>query len=501
SPDSGAPPRRGTGVQLSGDGTRMINLVVHDTSQGVLTGEDATDARIYGTLFYYNGYNAPDRGHGHGIYAQNNSSTPKQIYDNIMFQQFGWGIHAYGVGGHLDNLDFQGNVSFNNGGLSGSWHSNILVGGTQNAATNPKLDSNYTYNSDYASNNNLGYAAGCTSPDITNNYFVGNQSLGINGCSSLLITGNSFVGPISGFSQSSFPSNTYYGSNLPTGVKVFIRPNAYEAGRANIVIYNWDLDPTVGLDLSSVLSSGSTYSLANAQNPFAAPIVSGIYDGGPISVPMTGLEPATPIGVPAPPATGPEFQAFILTSTPGPYEFFDVPPTHMFHDAIHALAANGITAGCGNGNFCPSDSVTRAQMAVFLLKSKHGAGYAPPAASGDLFDDVPAGAFAAAWIEQLAAEGIAAGCGGGDFCPNSSVTRAQMAVFLLKSLLGAGYAPPPASGTVFGDVPEGSFAASWIEDLEARGITSGCGGGNYCPLNANTRGQMAVFLVTTFSLQ
>ena len=49
SPPSGAPPRRGTAVHLSGDGTRMINMVVHDTSQGVLTGEAATDARIYGT--------------------------------------------------------------------------------------------------------------------------------------------------------------------------------------------------------------------------------------------------------------------------------------------------------------------------------------------------------------------------------------------------------------------------------------------------------------------
>ena len=84
---------------------------------------------------------SPDRGHGHGIYAQNLGSTPKQIYDNIIFQQFGWGIHAYGEGGHLDNLDFQGNISFNNGGLSGGWHSNILVGGTQNVATNPKLNS------------------------------------------------------------------------------------------------------------------------------------------------------------------------------------------------------------------------------------------------------------------------------------------------------------------------------------------------------------------------
>ena len=162
----------------------MINMVVHDTSQGVLTGESATGRPHLRTLFYYNGYDAPDRGHGHGIYAQNLGSTTKQIYDNIIFQQFGWGIHAYAEGGHLDNLDFQGNISFNNGGLSGSWHANILVGGTQKSATNPKLISNYTYNADYASKNDLGYAAGCTSPDVTNNYFVGDQSLDVNGCSS-----------------------------------------------------------------------------------------------------------------------------------------------------------------------------------------------------------------------------------------------------------------------------------------------------------------------------
>ena len=51
--------RRGTGVQPSGDGTRMINLIIHDTNQGVLSGESANDAKIYGKLFYYNGYDAP----------------------------------------------------------------------------------------------------------------------------------------------------------------------------------------------------------------------------------------------------------------------------------------------------------------------------------------------------------------------------------------------------------------------------------------------------------
>ena len=90
-----------------------------------------------------------------------------------------------------------------------------------------------------------------------------------------------------------------------------------------------------------------------------------------------------------------------------------------------------------------------------------------------MFSDVAADSFAAAWIEDLAARGITAGCGDGIFCPTGSVTRAQMGVFLLKTLLGADHEPSPAVG-VFGDVPVGSFAADWIEDLYTRGITSGC---------------------------
>ena len=76
-----------------------------------------------------------------------------------------------------------------------------------------------------------------------------------------------------------------------------------------------------------------------------------------------------------------------------------------------------------------------------------------------------------------------------------------MAVFLLKTLLGTGYTPPPAVG-IFGDVPVGSFAADWIEDLYARGITSGCSSSEllYCPDTSVTRGQVAAFLVATFNL-
>ncbi len=72
-------------------------------------------------------------------------------------------------------------------------------------------------------------------------------------------------------------------------------------------------------------------------------------------------------------------------------------------------------------------------MAVFLLKSKYGTGYTPSAATGTIFTDVPNTYWAAAWIEQLAAEGITGGCGTNIYCPDSPVTRAQMAVFLVKT--------------------------------------------------------------------
>jgi len=83
------------------------------------------------------------------------------------------------------------------------------------------------------------------------------------------------------------------------------------------------------------------------------------------------------------------------------------------------------------------------------------------------------------------------------------VTRAQMAVFLLKTLEGSAYAPPPATGSIFDDVPVGAFAAAWIEEVAARGITGGCQVSPplYCPGAPNTRGQMAVFLTKTFGLQ
>ena len=146
--------------------------------------------------------------------------------------------------------------------------------------------------------------------------------------------------------------------------------------------------------------------------------------------------------------------------------FPDVPRSQPFYAFIENLFHNAITGGCGAGNYCPDASVTRAQMAVFLLKSEHDAQYTPPACAG-VFGDVPCPSQFADWIEQLSAEGITGGCGGGDFCPGNPVTRAQMAVFLLKAQHGSTYLPPVCTG-LFHDVPCPSQFANWIEQLFRR---------------------------------
>ena len=97
-------------------------------------------------------------------------------------------------------------------------------------------------------------------------------------------------------------------------------------------------------------------------------------------------------------------------------------------------------------------------------------------------------------------DGITAGCGNGNYCPDSPNTHAQMSVFIWKGKHGS-TTPPACTTATFTDVPCSSPFAPWIYELVARNITAGCGGGNYCPLLTANRGQMATFLTKTFSLQ
>ncbi len=182
--------------------------------------------------------------------------------------------------------------------------------------------------------------------------------------------------------------------------------------------------------------------------------------------------------------------------------FPDVPTGHLFYAFVETIFHDGVTGGCAAApNYCPGDAALRKQMAVFVLKAKEGPLYVPPPATG-VFNDVPVSDPFAPWIEELFDRGVVAGCnapGGPNYCPNDPVLRQQMAVFLIRTLLGSGYAPPDCTG-IFDDVTCPGLFTNWIEDLSNRGIAAGCGGGNFCPANPNTRGQMAPFLTKTFGL-
>ncbi|MFA6016814.1 MAG: S-layer homology domain-containing protein [Patescibacteria group bacterium] len=207
------------------------------------------------------------------------------------------------------------------------------------------------------------------------------------------------------------------------------------------------------------------------------------------------------------PSATPTLLTQAATSTPPPAAgqiFSDVPPSHYAFTYIETLYRANISTGCGVSplRFCPEENITRAQIAVFLLKAKHGSTYTPPpVGSTTSFGDVPITHWAAAWIKEFVIEGNSAGCSAGNFCPDDPVTRAQAAVFLLRSKNGSDYSPPAVgSSSGFTDVPITHFAAAFIKEIATEGITAGCGAGIFCPDSPITRAQAAVFIVRMFNI-
>jgi len=125
----------------------------------------------------------------------------------------------------------------------------------------------------------------------------------------------------------------------------------------------------------------------------------------------------------------------------GGERFLDVPASHPYCPYVEELARRGVVGGCGGGLYCPSQGVSREAMAVFLLLTREGTGYVPPACTAPAFTDVPVSSPFCRWIAELARRGIVGGCGGGAYCPGFGVTREQMSVFLTGTFGLLLYAP------------------------------------------------------------
>jgi hypothetical protein len=287
------------GVDVKAPGARLVNLVVHDAgASGVGLWNEAPNAELYGSIIYNNGTNANQ---DHGVYFNGNTGT-KYLTDNIVFDNWTYGMHGYSsITGELRNLRLDGNVAFNNGSIGANGTApDMYVGGSP--------ASNITVT------NNMGWRR-------DDGELVLRLGDGVSGNSGLTLTGNytvgrTLIGTWSGLSQS---GNTFLSSSTPptSGQRVFVRPNKYDDGRANIIVYNWSNAGAASADVSSVLQPGDTYEVRAAQNFYGTPVARGTYGGGSISLPMSTVQPASLIGRSGrdPGTTGTTFHVFVLLKT------------------------------------------------------------------------------------------------------------------------------------------------------------------------------------------
>jgi uncharacterized protein YjdB len=363
-------PNAGTGSPLRGDGVyvnsahdvKLINLIVHDVGHGTYTEDAAHNIEIYGWIIYNGGTQSSARSDGHGIYIKNDGTGWKVARDNVIFDQFGFGIHGYAESGtHLLQLVFDGNVLFNNGTPSNYDNPNMQLGGTVVADRDSVTNNMIFYSPGVSSSNGnvrIGYSSTKNgTATVSNNYFIGGtQTLDVGYWTNLGVQGNTIVAPSMVVMQNDGAAAStqhwagdmhyhdpaaaawqYGGSNYtftnwesrsgaadqasagtPTGPQVLVRPSRYEAGRVLVAIYNPTQQGAVSVDLTGVLAVGKQYQVRNVQDIFGTPVASGTYGGGAISFPMSGVTPPQPIGGSFKPliTTGPLFNAFIVTSAP-----------------------------------------------------------------------------------------------------------------------------------------------------------------------------------------
>ena len=363
SPYDGADePWRGSGADVYAPNVKFVNCVFHDNGHGVWDKQDMTE--VHGCLFYFNGNNKRE----HAVYTGNSEGT-KYVTDNVVFAQGGYGIlaHSNSAKSAQRGLHIEGNVCFDNGAITGDDQTtgNIQVGGVGGVpAERVVVRNNFVYVSPGApSSKSNGVRLGYEDRNnldvrLLDNYVVGRAALRVWWWRSVECAGNTIYSGgeacellTPGGAQPAdylWDFNTYFGGGDPSFVnnsktysfarwreksgldahsrfseapasasdslRVFVRPNRYEAGRAHVVVFNWAGRERAEVELGGLLAFGQEFEIRDAQNFFAAPVARGRYDGKPVTLPLKLTEIASPVGRTEknPQHTGPEFGAFIV---------------------------------------------------------------------------------------------------------------------------------------------------------------------------------------------
>jgi hypothetical protein len=172
--------------------------------------------------------------------------------------------------------------------------------------------------------------------------------------------------------------------------------------------------------------------------------------------------------------------------------FADVPSTYWAFNYIEAIYNAGITVGCSQNplNYCPTDDVTRGQMAAFIERALNGENFTYTQMS--YFSDVPADNVFFKYVQRLKDDGITAVSGAYDV--DGYVTRGQMAAFIIRAKYGENfsYSQPP----YFSDVPADNVFFKYVQRLKDDRITTVSGA--YDVDSNVTRDQMAAFIARAF---
>ena len=313
------------GVSVIGSTNKVINFVSHDNVSGIdawskrKDGFTGIDTETYGSIIYNNGWSAQPadgsygRGHGHAIYTQNFDGI-KKITNNVIFYGFGTGIHAYqtgkvvqnGVLRGLENFDIQDNTWFLTGASDikkGMKKYDCLVGGYQ-PVKNLILKNNQGYSD--IGRTMLGYYSNYKGVQFSNenallenNYLVQNLKLQDNWpTGGISIKGTSVFHGITGDqSYLNDLGDNNFTTEPTSGKKIFYIKNAYDPRRGRITIFNFNKDKNVTVDLSQIMKVGSTFRVHSVFDLFGEPIVSGIYTGQDVQIPMGTITPPQPYGL------------------------------------------------------------------------------------------------------------------------------------------------------------------------------------------------------------
>jgi len=290
------------GIAVFGAHTNIYNALSYDNvCGGIDFWKTATDSTLHGNIIYNNGYAHSSRGACHGIYTQNTTGY-KKITNNIIFFGFQTGLHPYSTASApINNYTIENNVWFLAGASDprDSQQKTNLIIYTKSGVQNLLIK------------NNKGYTQVNRGSSITSDEIPGTAQLVDNYLVERLevydlwnqfdLTGNTIYGNIDQNPANiinDISGNTFASSRPTSGKKIFVDANEVDPRRGRIVIYNYDNDDLVNVDLSSILKNGEAYRIHSVMGLFQEALVKGVYDGGLVSIPMGTIDPPQPNGNP-----------------------------------------------------------------------------------------------------------------------------------------------------------------------------------------------------------